>query len=228
MGDISFRAVEVFKSADLVACEDTRRTLKLLSHLGIRAPMISCRSQNEEFAAKKIIDALNEGRIVAYASDAGTPALSDPGAALARLAALAGHTVIPIPGPSAFASLVSVSGGRDKTVVFEGFLSPKPGRRRSRLRELLAMDAAIVLYESPFRIVKLLEDIAEIDSKRYICIGREMTKIHEEYIRGAAGEVLEIFVQRKEQIGEFSVFISGNKSNNHVNYIEEMPIIEGR
>jgi 16S rRNA (cytidine1402-2'-O)-methyltransferase len=228
LGDISFRAVEIFQSADLVACEDTRRTLKLLSHLGIRVPMISCRSQNEESAAKKVIDALNEGRTVAYASDAGTPALSDPGAVLARLAALAGHAVIPVPGPSAFASLVSVSGGRDKTVVFEGFLSPKPGRRRSRLRELLAMDAALVLYESPFRIIKLLEDIAEIDSTRYICIGREMTKIHEEYIRGEAGAVLESLVERKEQIGEFSVFISGNKSNNHVNYKEEMPIIEGR
>jgi 16S rRNA (cytidine1402-2'-O)-methyltransferase len=150
---------------------------------------------------------------VAYASDAGTPALSDPGAALVRLAAKAGHEVIPIPGPSAFAALLSVAGGTDKTVVFEGFLSPKPGRRRSRLRELLALDAAIVLYESPFRIIKLLEDIAEIDGSRYICIGREMTKVHEEYVRGSIVEILAYFVQKKEQIGEFSVFISGNKSH---------------
>jgi 16S rRNA (cytidine1402-2'-O)-methyltransferase len=212
LGDISFRAVEILKSADLVACEDTRRTLKLLSHLGIRVKMLSCRSQNEEFAAEKVIAALNQGQTVAYASDAGTPALSDPGAELARLAAEAGHDLIPIPGPSAFASLVSVAGGRDKTIVFEGFLSPKPGRRRSRLRELLALDAAIVLYESPFRIIKLLEDIAEIDSSRYICVGREMTKIHEEYIRGRADEVLARFAQKKEQIGEFSVFVAGNKS----------------
>jgi 16S rRNA (cytidine1402-2'-O)-methyltransferase len=210
LGDISFRAVETLKKADLVACEDTRRTLKLLSHLGIRVKMLSCRSQNEEFAAEKVIEALNQGQTAAYASDAGTPALSDPGAALVRLAATAGHNVIRIPGPSAFAALVSVSGGRDKTVVFEGFLSPKPGRRRSRLRELMALDAACVLYESPFRILRLLEDIAEIDSKRYVCVGREMTKVHEEYVRGTAGEIFAVFSQKKEQIGEFSVFVSGN------------------
>jgi 16S rRNA (cytidine1402-2'-O)-methyltransferase len=210
LGDISFRAVETLKKADLVACEDTRRTLKLLNHLEIKVKLISCRSQNEEFAAEKVLAALDQGQTVAYASDAGTPALSDPGAVLARMAAQAGHSVIPIPGPSAFAALLSVAGGRDKTVVFEGFLSPKPGRRKSRLRELLAMDAACVLYESPFRILKLLEDITEIDSDRYICLGREMTKIHEEFIRGKAAEILEILGQRKEQLGEFSLYISGN------------------
>ena len=213
LGDISFRAVEILKTAGLVACEDTRRTLKLLNHLEIRVKMLSCRSQNEEFAAKKVIAALDEGVTVAYASDAGTPALSDPGSVLARLAAAAGHDVIPIPGPSAFAALLSVSGGTDKTVIFEGFLSPKQGRRRSRLRELLAMNAAVVLYESPFRIIKLLEDIAEIDKTRYTCIGREMTKVHEEYIRGTVAEAIAHFAAKKELIGEFSVFISGNKAN---------------
>ena len=217
LGDISFRAVEILKSAGLVACEDTRRTLKLLSHLGIRVQMLSCRSQNEEFAAKKIIAALDQGLTVAYASDAGTPALSDPGAALVRSVLAAGHEAIPIPGPSAFASLLSIAGGTDKTVVFEGFLSPKQGRRRSRLRELLAMEAAVVLYESPFRILKLLEDVAEIDSMRYVCIGREMTKAHEEYLRGSVAEVLGILAEKKEQIGEFSVYIAGNKSNFSVN-----------
>ena len=210
LGDITHRAVETLKNADLVACEDTRRTLKMLTHLGIRVKMLSCRSQNEEFAAKKVIEALNQGLTVAYASDAGTPALSDPGAVLVRAAALAGHDVIPIPGASAFAALLSVAGGKDKTVIFEGFLSPKPGRRRSRLRELMSMEAACVIYESPFRILKLLEDIAEIDSKRYLCLGREMTKLHEEYLRGPALEILGILAQKNEQIGEFSVFISGN------------------
>jgi 16S rRNA (cytidine1402-2'-O)-methyltransferase len=213
LGDISFRAVETLKKADIVACEDTRRTLKLLSHLGIRVKMLSCRSQNEEFAAKKVIEALNQGQTVAYASDAGTPALSDPGAVLARIAAEAGHKVIPIPGPSAFASLVSAAGGTDKTIIFEGFLSPKAGRRRSRLRELLALDAALVLYESPFRILKLFEDLAEIDGSRYVCVGREMTKVHEEYLRGSTAEILAILTQKKEQIGEFSVYISGKKIN---------------
>jgi 16S rRNA (cytidine1402-2'-O)-methyltransferase len=210
LGDISFRAVDILKTVDLVACEDTRRTLKLLSHLGIRVKMLSCRSQNEEFAAEKVINALNQGQTVAYASDAGTPALSDPGAVLAAAASQAGHDVIPIPGPSAFAALLSVAGGKDKTVIFEGFLSPKPGRRKSRLRELMAMDAACVLYESPFRILKLLADIAEIDNKRYICVGREMTKVHEEYLRGTTAEILENLTKKKEQIGEFSVYLSGN------------------
>ena len=211
LGDISFRAVEILKTADLVACEDTRRTLKLLTHLGIRVKLLSCRSQNEEFAAEKVISALNQGQTVAYASDAGTPALSDPGAVLAKAAAEAGHEVIPIPGASAFAALLSVSGGRDKTVVFEGFLSPKPGRRKSRLRELMAMNAACVIYESPFRVLKLMGDIAEIDSERYVCLGREMTKMHEEYLRGSAAEILSKLNEKIEQIGEFSLYISGIK-----------------
>jgi 16S rRNA (cytidine1402-2'-O)-methyltransferase len=213
--------VEILKSADLVACEDTRQTLKLLSHLGISVRMLSCRAQNEEFAAEKVLAALREGKTVAYTSDAGTPALSDPGAVLARKASEAGFKVIPIPGPSAFASLVSVSGGVDKSIVFEGFLSPKPGRRRSRLRELLDSGFAFVLYESPFRILKLLADLADGDKDRYVCIGREMTKIHEEYLRGPAGEIYLFLAEKakKSEIrGEFSVYVSGRNSNYQVNY----------
>jgi 16S rRNA (cytidine1402-2'-O)-methyltransferase len=221
LGDLSFRAGETLKNADLVACEDTRQTLKLLSHFGISVTMLSCRARNEEFAAEKVLAALREGKTVAYASDAGTPALSDPGAVLARKAAEAGFEVIPIPGPSAFASLVSVAGGMDKSVVFEGFLSPKPGRRRARLRELLDTGFAFVLYESPFRILKLLADLADLDKERYMCVGREMTKIHEEYLRGSAAEICRFFAEKakKSEIrGEFSVYISGKNSNYQVNY----------
>jgi 16S rRNA (cytidine1402-2'-O)-methyltransferase len=204
--------VETFKSVDLVACEDTRRTLKLLSHLGIRLPMLSCRSQNEEFAGGKVVAALNEGKNVAYASDAGTPGLSDPGSALVRQVVAAGHQVIPIPGPSAFASLLSVAGATDKTVIFEGFLSPKPGRRRARLRELLDAGAAFVLYESPFRVLKLCQDLAELDGERYMCLGREMTKVHEEYLRGRVVEICAILRQNSEQKGEFSLYVSGKRT----------------
>jgi len=221
LGDISARAVETLKKADLVACEDTRHTLKLLSHLGISVKMLSCRAQNEDACARKIISLLDEGKTIAYTSDAGTPALSDPGALLARKAAEAGHEAIPIPGPSAFAALLSVCGAQDKGVLFEGFLSPKPGRRRGRLKELLDSGVGFIIFESPFRILKLFEDIADLDNNRYACVGREMTKIHEEYLRGSAGEVCEILRKKAEKSeirGEFSVFISGKKSNYRVNY----------
>jgi 16S rRNA (cytidine1402-2'-O)-methyltransferase len=217
LGDISFRAVETLKAVDLVACEDTRRTLKLLSYLGIRVPLFSCRAQNERIATEKVIVALNEGKTVAYASDAGTPSVSDPGAVLVRLASEAKHTILPIPGPSAFAALVSVAGGMDKTVIFEGFLSPKAGRRRSRLKELLEAKSAFVLYESPFRILKLLEDLADLNNERYVCVGREMTKVHEEYLRGSAMEIRLVLAGKTKQIGEFSVYVSGQNENKHVN-----------
>lgn len=212
LGDITFRAVETFKSVDVIAAEDTRHTLQLLNHLEIKKPLISCRSHNEEFASQKIIKLLDEGQNIAYASDAGTPGISDPGAILAGLARNAGHTVVPIPGPSAFASLVSVAGAGGKTLIFEGFLSPKPGRRRSRLRELLATGDAIVLYESPFRVVKLLTDIAEIDKNRRVVVGRELTKLHEEIIEGTAEEMRDNFSSRDKVLGEFAVFISGVKN----------------
>ena len=211
LGDITFRAVETFKSVDVVAAEDTRHTLQLLNHLEIKKPLISCRSQNEEFASEKIIRLLDEGQTVAYASDAGTPGISDPGAVLAGLARKAGHNVVPIPGPSAFATLVSVAGAGGKTLIFEGFLSPKPGRRRSRLRELLETGDAVVLYESPFRILKLLTDIADIESERRVVVGRELTKLHEEILEGTAAEMRDEFASRSKILGEFAVFISGNK-----------------
>ena len=215
MGDLSFRAAEILKKADIVACEDTRQTLKLLSHLGISVKMISCRAQNEESAAKKVIALLDEGKTVAYTSDAGTPALSDPGALLAKKAAAAGHELVPIPGPSAFACLLSVCGGMDKSVVFEGFLSPKAGRRRSRLKELLETGFGFVLYESPYRVLKLFADIADLDNSRYVCVGREMTKVYEEYLRGSAAEVYDILrkkAEKNEIRGEFSVYVSSRKS----------------
>ena len=212
LGDITARALETFKSVDVIAAEDTRHTLQLLTHFEIRKPLISCRAQNEEYAGEKIIERLNEGQNVAYASDAGTPGISDPGSVLAGLVRKAGHNVVPIPGPSAFATLASVAGAGGKTLIFEGFLSPKPGRRRSRLRELMATGDAIILYESPFRIVKLLADIADIDSERRIVVGRELTKLHEEINDNTAKAVYDDYAARDKIQGEFAVFISGTKS----------------
>ncbi|HOJ97951.1 MAG TPA: 16S rRNA (cytidine(1402)-2'-O)-methyltransferase [Termitinemataceae bacterium] len=213
LGDITIRALETLKKVDLVACEDTRQTAKLLQHYQISVPLISCRAQNELKVAPRVISILNEGKLCAYLSDAGTPGISDPGALLVRAVLEAGHEIIPLPGPSAFATLLSVAGGLDKTVTFEGFVSPKGGRRRTRLEELMERKEAFVLYESPFRIVKLLEDVADIDGERYVCVGREMTKYHEEYLRGRVTEVLEKLRQRGDQKGEFSVYISGKKDN---------------
>ena len=154
---------------------------------------------------------MDEGKNIAFASDAGTPGISDPGAILAGLVREAGHSVVPIPGPSAFATLASVAGAGGKTLIFEGFLSPKPGKRRSRLKELLSTEDAIVLYESPFRIVKLLTDIADIDNNRRVVVGRELTKLHEEIVEGTAAELRDDFTSRASIKGEFAVFISGIK-----------------
>jgi 16S rRNA (cytidine1402-2'-O)-methyltransferase len=211
LGDISVRALETLKKVEIIAAEDTRHTLKLLTHFEIHNKLLSCRAQNEEAAAEKIVAALDAGKDAAYASDAGSPALSDPGALLVRKAVAAGHTVVPVPGPSAFAALLSVAGGAGKSVVFEGFLSPKAGRRRTRLRELLDAGSAFVLYESPYRVLKLLADLAEFDSGRYVCVGREMTKLHEEYLRGTVGEICALLGGKSEMRGEFSVYVSGKR-----------------
>lgn len=218
LSDITYRALETFKTVDVIACEDTRHTLQLLNHFEIKKPLISCRAQNEQTAAQKIVHLLDEGQNVAYASDAGTPGISDPGAVLVDVARAAGHTIVPIPGACAFVSLASVAGSGGKSLLFEGFLSPKPGRRRSRLRELMATGFAFVLYESPFRIVKLLADIADIQCERRIVVGRELTKLHEEIVEGTAAEVLEDFAGRSKILGEFAVFVSGTKD---VQFLDE-------
>lgn len=212
LGDITYRAIETLKSVDYVAAEDTRHTLQLLNHFEIKKTMISCRAQNEAEVSKKIIALMEEGKSIAFASDAGTPGISDPGAVLVSEVRKAGFNVVPIPGASAFATLVSVAGTGGKTIIFEGFLSPKPGRRKNRVKELLLTGSAFVLYESPFRIVKLLNDIADIDSNRRVVVGRELTKLHEEIVDGTAKEVYENFASRTKILGEFAIFISGNKN----------------
>lgn len=212
LGDITFRAIETLKAVDFVAAEDTRHTLQLLSHFEIKKPMISCRAQNEKFVSEKIIQLLKEGHDIAYASDAGTPGVSDPGAVLVDHVREAGFDIVPIPGPAAFATLVSVAGTGGKTLIFEGFLSPKAGKRKSRLTELMKTGNAVVIYESPFRITKLLTDIADIDSERRIVVGRELTKLHEEITSGTAKELLDDYSSRQSIKGEFAVFISGVKN----------------
>ena len=205
LGDITMRALETLRAVDTIACEDTRHSLKLLSHFDIRKPLVACHANDEERGAARILGLLDEGKNVAYVSDAGTPGLSDPGAAAVRLARSRGHAIVPIPGVSAFSTLVSVSGLPGRSILFEGFLSPKPGRRRSRLAALMARPESFMVYESPYRIAKLLTDIAALDPERPLCIGREMTKLHEEILAGSAGALLGRF--GTEGRGEFAVIV---------------------
>lgn len=209
--DITLRALRILKEVDVIACEDTRHTLGLLTHFGIQKKLISCHAQDEARGSKKILDLLDEEQTVAYCSDAGTPGLSDPGILAVHLARQAGHSVIPIPGASAFAALVSAGGIFFKAITFEGFLSVKPGKRRARLQELMSRQEAFLVYESPFRIVKLLRDIADIDSERMISVGRELTKLHEEIMTGTAQSAIETFERREIVKGEFAVLVSSAK-----------------
>ncbi len=210
--DITLRALDVLGAVDLIAAEDTRTTRKLLTAHGISKRLISCNAHTERRTAEPIVRALGEGRDVAYTSDAGTPGLSDPGRVLVGIVRGAGFDVVPIPGVSAYTTLLSVAGHRGKAVLFEGFLSPKGGRRKRRLRELCALQIAFVLFESPFRVLKLLGDLADVSPERRVFIGREMTKLHEEYLDGTASELLTILGERPVQKGEFTVLVEAEKN----------------
>lgn len=199
------------QAVDSIACEDTRHTLKLLTHFGIRKSLLSCHANDEERGVARILALLGEGKDVAFVSDAGTPGLSDPGSKAVRAARKAGHAAVPIPGASAFAALVSVAALPDKSILFEGFLSIKSGKRRSRLQELLAREEAFVIYESPHRVLKLLEELSDIDPGRLVVAGRELTKLHEEVLEGSATEVRDILAGRASILGEFAVAVSGKK-----------------
>lgn len=207
LSDITLRALEILRSVDVIACEDARHTLKLLNHYEIKKHLISLHARNEKQATHKVLKVLQEGRCVAYVSDAGTPSLSDPGSVLVQEAREAGFAVVPIPGVSAFATLLSVAGPFGKAVHFEGFLSPKPGKRKKRLQELIAREEAILLYESPYRMLRLLTDIKDIDEEKKLVIGKEMTKVHESVVVGTVSSVLDVFLEMGEVKGEFAVLI---------------------
>lgn len=205
--DITLRALDVLTKADVIVCEDTRHTLKLLNHYEIKKHLVALHARNEKESSQKIVKILQNGKNVAYVSDAGTPAISDPGAILVNEARKEGISVVPIPGASACTALLSVAGCFAKTVIFEGFLSPKQGRRKKRLLELMQTDFAVIVYESPYRMIRLLTDIKDIDENRNIVVGKELTKTYEKIIRGLSKEVLEVFLQLKTVKGEYVVLI---------------------
>ena len=208
LGDITRRAEEVLGEVDLVAAEDTRHSRKLLSALEIGTEMISYREHNREEAAQKIIVRIEQGKSVALITDAGTPGVSDPGHYLVRQCIKESIPVVPVPGPSAVTALLSASGMEMTRFLFQGFLPPKAGAREEALRELAASGFPFVIYESPNRVLATMDSLARIVEDRQVVLGREMTKLHEEFIRGTAGEVAHHLETGKIK-GEVTILVEG-------------------
>src|SRR5947208_8984880 len=196
--DITYRAVRILKEADLIACEDTRQTRKLLDHYGIEKPAISYHEHNEAERARQLIDKLQQGLTIAQVSDAGMPGISDPGYRVVKLAIEQGITVVPIPGPSALVTALAASGLPTDAFEFRGFLPAKSGQRRTALESLRDFQQTVIFYDAPHRILETLQEIVELlGPQRPVVIARELTKVHEEFIRGAASEVLKGLGERE-------------------------------
>ena len=204
--DVSARAVRVLGEVSAIAAEDTRITSRLLARHGIRKPLISYRAPVERRGLPRVLSALDEGD-VALVSDAGSPTLSDPGQALVEAAWAGGHTVVPIPGPSAITAALSVAGYGGPGFTFLGYLPRKPGEMRRLLATLIADPRPAVAFESPYRVRKSLGLVAEVLPERHVTVGRELTKLHEQVLRGTAAEVLDVLSDPPR--GEFTLVFSG-------------------
>lgn len=205
LSDISVRALDVLKQVDLIACEDTRQTIKLLNHFGIQKPLTSYHEFNEEKKAEELARKAAAGVSVALVSDAGTPAISDPGYRVVRLCRERGIPVIAIPGPNAAVAALSASGLPPDEFMFVGFLPSKKTARREKLTAVRNATCTLIFYEAPHRIVEVLADMQEVLGEREVCIAREITKIHEEYLFGTFSQVRE----KLKALGEFVVVVSG-------------------
>lgn len=204
--DITFRAIEVLKIVDLIACEDTRHTQVLLAHYGIQTPTTSYFQHNKITKGQYLIRLLKEGKSIALVSDAGTPGILDPGYHIINLAIKNNIDITFIPGPTAFINALVLSGKPAHKFIFAGFLPRGPLTRRNRLKELTKLKCTILFYESCHRILKTLQDIQEVLGDREIVCCRELTKKFEEIKRGSAKDILEEFKQHKPR-GEFVVVI---------------------
>ncbi len=209
LDDISFRAIKILKSVDLIACEDTRRTAKLLNHYDIQAQMTPYHDHNKEYKTPSLIEMVKRGKSIALVSDAGTPSISDPGFYLVREAIKNDIKITPIPGPSALITAAIASGLSIDRFIFEGYLPRKKGRTK-RLKQLAEYDVTIVIFEGPHRIVKTLRDLRSFLGDRKAAIGREMTKVNEEFLRGRLSELIAIFAERKPK-GEFVLLVERNE-----------------
>ena len=206
--DVTHRALRVLAEADLVAAEDTRHTRRLLDRYGITARLVSLYEHNEHSRVPRLIGELEAGRSVAVVTDAGSPALSDPGFPLVRAAVAAGIDVVSIPGPSAVIAAVQVSGLPTDAFTFAGFLPVKSGARRRRLEALAERPETIVAFESPHRIEACLQDLETVWGERSIALARELTKVHEEVLRGTAAEV-RAALEPDRRRGEMVLVLSG-------------------
>jgi 16S rRNA (cytidine1402-2'-O)-methyltransferase len=211
LSDITLRAIEVLKRVDLIACEDTRRTLKLLNHLGIAKPLYSYHAHSSPRKLGALVQALQGRKQVALVSDAGTPGLSDPGTPLVQAAIEANIPVISLPGPCAAITALVGSGLPTDRLFFIGFLPRRAARAKRALALALGTEATVVIYESPYRTVETLGWIAEVAGPETpVVIGRELTKIHEEYIRGTAADVASRLTARPP-IGEIVILFKGRQ-----------------
>jgi 16S rRNA (cytidine1402-2'-O)-methyltransferase len=205
--DITYRAVRALREADLIACEDTRRTRKLLDHYEIRKPVISYHEHNEMERAAELAARLREGATIALLSDAGMPLISDPGYRLVRAAIESGVPVRPLPGPSAAVTALAASGLPVDAFRFCGFLPAKPGQRAKSLEALRGEAATLIFYEAPHRILEALDAVQKALGPRPVVVARELTKIHEEFLRGAAGDIRAQLAARGAPQGEFTLLI---------------------
>lgn len=206
--DITLRALRTLREVDVIAAEDTRHSIKLLNHYAITKPLVSYWSEKEKLKAEEILVKLKSGLSVALISDAGTPGISDPGSVLIKRAIEEKIEIVPIPGPSAHAAALSVSGLSTEEFTFIGFLPPKSGQRQKHLTGLKHETRTLIFYEAPHRILQSLADIREILGDRTIALAKEISKIHEEIIRGPASEVIAA-LQSRMIAGEFVIVVEG-------------------
>jgi len=207
--DITLRAIRILKDVDLIACEDTRRTQKLLSAYEIRTPTISYHEHNEMTRAPELVIQMEEGGSIALVTDAGMPVVSDPGFRLVHLAVRHGIAVVPVPGASAFVAALAASGMPVDKFRFLGFLPSKKGERRKALAELKDATKTLVFYEAPHRLLDMLKDSREILGDREAVVAREVTKVHEQFLRGTLSSTLEYF-QRRPAKGEITVLVGAH------------------
>jgi 16S rRNA (cytidine1402-2'-O)-methyltransferase len=212
LDDLTARAQAAFEQADLIACEDTRHTGRLLAHLGIKKPLVSLHEHNERQRLPRLLADLEEGKVIAVASDAGTPLLSDPGFLLVREAAARGIRIEPVPGPSALLAALVASGLPPYPFTFAGFPPPKSGKRRTFYKEWAGLGHTLIVFESPHRLLASLEDALAELGDRPAAVARELTKLHEEILRAPLSELLETLRARPALKGEFVVVIDGRAS----------------